>query len=118
MPSNDFTCSILPRVTYENWCQLREGTYGSAIARAQPRPNPEVIRSRRSPGGEGDQLGAFAGVAAQALKFLIMTAARAVEVIGATSDQTDLDAMTSTIPAKRRKAEPLSIIWVDDREMK
>jgi integrase len=46
-----------------------------------------------------------AGIAARALEFLILTAARTGEVIGATWDEFDLAAKTWTIPAERMKAE-------------
>lgn len=45
------------------------------------------------------------GVAAVALEFAILTAARTNEVIGATPAEFDLEAMTWTIPAERMKAE-------------
>jgi integrase len=44
------------------------------------------------------------GIGAQALEFLIMTAARTGEVIGARWDEVDLDEATWTIPAARMKA--------------
>lgn len=43
-------------------------------------------------------------MAARALEFLILTAARSGEVLGATWDEIDLDAALWTIPAKRMKA--------------
>lgn len=45
------------------------------------------------------------GIAAKALEFLILTAARTGEVIGATREEFDLDAALWTIPADRMKAE-------------
>lgn len=58
-----------------------------------------------------DQVGAFmrdlraqAGVAAKALEFTILTAARSGEVRGATWGEIDLDAATWTVPAERMKA--------------
>jgi len=45
------------------------------------------------------------GIAAKALEFTILTAARTGEVIGARPDEFDLDAALWTIPAKRMKAE-------------
>lgn len=58
-----------------------------------------------------DQVGAFmrdlraqAGVAAKALEFTILTAARSGEVRGATWGEIDLDAATWTVPADRMKA--------------
>ena len=44
------------------------------------------------------------GVAAQALEFAILTAARTGEVIGARWDEIDLDAAMWTVPAGRMKA--------------
>ena len=44
------------------------------------------------------------GVAARALEFLVLTAARTGEVVGATWDEIDLKAKTWTIPASRMKA--------------
>jgi integrase len=51
------------------------------------------------------ELGEREGVAAQALQFLIYTAARTNEVIGATSDEFDLDKGVWTISAGRMKAK-------------
>jgi integrase len=45
------------------------------------------------------------GVAARALEFAILTAARTGEVVGATWDEIDLAAKTWTIPAERMKAD-------------
>jgi integrase len=50
-------------------------------------------------------LGARQGIAPRALEFLILTAARAGEVIGATWDEIDSAAATWTIPAERMKAQ-------------
>jgi integrase len=44
------------------------------------------------------------GLAAEALEFLILTAARTGEILGATWDELDLRARTWTVPAKRMKA--------------
>src|SRR4029077_16354687 len=44
------------------------------------------------------------GIAPRALEFLILTAARAGEVRGATWDEIDFEAATWTIPAERMKA--------------
>jgi integrase len=44
------------------------------------------------------------GIAASALEFLILTAARTGEVIGATWDEIDVDGAVWTVPAKRTKA--------------
>ena len=51
-----------------------------------------------------DQLAAREGVAARALEFTILTAARTGEVIGARWSEMDLEAGTWTIPAERMKA--------------
>ncbi len=58
-----------------------------------------------------DQMGTFMeslkaqeGISAHALAFLILTATRTSEVIGATWDEFDLDAKLWTIPANRMKA--------------
>jgi integrase len=45
------------------------------------------------------------GVAARALNFLILTAARSGEVLGATWDEIDFDKKTWTVPAARMKAD-------------
>ena len=55
------------------------------------------------------------GVAAQALEFLIMTAARTGEVIGATWDEIDLDKKTWTISADRMKAGKEHRVPLSDR---
>jgi integrase len=44
------------------------------------------------------------GMAARALEFTILTAARTAEVLGATWDEIDADAKVWTVPAKRMKA--------------
>jgi integrase len=58
-----------------------------------------------------DEIGAFLaklhaqeGIAARALEFLILTAVRTGEVIGAKPDEFDLDAALWTIPAERMKS--------------
>jgi integrase len=58
------------------------------------------------------------GVGAQALRFLILTAARTKEVVGATWDEIDLDAKLWTVPAERMKANkehrvPLNAAAID-----
>lgn len=60
-------------------------------------PFPEVATFMRD-------LRAREGIAARALDFLILTAARSGEVRGATWDEIDLDGRTWTIPAERMKA--------------
>ena len=50
-------------------------------------------------------LRATTGVAAQALEFTILTAARSGEVLGATWAEIDLDAAVWTIPATRMKSQ-------------
>jgi integrase len=51
-----------------------------------------------------EELRAQKGVAAKALEFLILTAARTGEVIGARWDEIDMEAKIWTIPASRMKA--------------
>ena len=51
-----------------------------------------------------NQLHSHDGVAARALEFLILTAARTGEVLGATWAEVDLDRAIWTVPAKRMKA--------------
>lgn len=55
------------------------------------------------------------GVAAQALEFTILTAARTGEVMGATWDEIDLDGMVWTIPAVRMKAGKEHRVPLSDR---
>jgi integrase len=55
------------------------------------------------------------GVAAKALEFAILTAARTSEVIGACWDEIDLQAKTWTIPAGRMKASRLHKVPLCDR---
>lgn len=54
------------------------------------------------------------GIAARALEFAILTAARSGEVRGATWDEVDLDARTWTVPAKRMKAGKQHIVPLSD----
>jgi integrase len=54
-------------------------------------------------------------LAAQALEFLILTAARTGEVVGATWDEFDLQAKTWTIPAERMKAGREHRVPLSDR---
>ncbi len=68
-------------------------------------------RVKHHPALPFDQMGAFMeslraqeGTAARALAFLILTATRTGEVIGAKWDEFDLDAKLWTIPAERMKA--------------
>lgn len=49
-------------------------------------------------------LGAQRGIAARALEFLILTACRTGEVLGACWDELDLEAQVWTVPAERTKA--------------
>ena len=55
------------------------------------------------------------GVAARALEFLILTAGRTGEVIGAQWNEIDLKAKTWTIPAERMKARKIHKIPLNDR---
>ena len=56
-----------------------------------------------------------AGVSPLALEFLIRTAARTGEVIGATWDEVDLDAAVWTIPAERMKAKEAHSVFLPKR---
>jgi integrase len=87
-----------------------------------PRKVAPIVHHKAMPYGD---LPAFMGklraidtVAARALEFLILTVARAGEVIGATWDEIDFDQRAWTIPAARMKARrehrvPLSPATVD-----
>ncbi len=55
------------------------------------------------------------GIAAQALEFTILTAARTGEIIGATWDEIDLDGRVWTIPAGRMKANKEHRVPLSDR---
>jgi integrase len=55
------------------------------------------------------------GVAARALEFTILTAARTGETIGATWDEIDLDEATWTVPAERMKADREHRVPLSDR---
>jgi integrase len=57
------------------------------------------------------------GVAASALEFTILTAARTGEIIGAVWDEFDLKARTWTIPAERMKAKKQHKVPLSDRAM-
>jgi integrase len=72
---------------------------------------PTVARGEHHAALPYAQVGAFMaklraddGVAARALEFIVLTAARMGEAINATWDEIDLDAKTWTIPAGRMKA--------------
>ena len=56
-----------------------------------------------------------ASLAARALEFCILTAARSSEVTGATWDEIDFNTVTWTIPAERMKAEEEHLIPLSDR---
>jgi integrase len=58
------------------------------------------------------------GVAALALEFTILTAARTGEVIGARWDEIDMDLMTWTIPAERMKAAKEHTVPLSQRALK
>jgi integrase len=76
-------------------------------------PAPSAIsRVRHHPALAWSEIASFMGelrsregVAARALEFTILTAARTNEVIGATWSEIDFDAATWTIPAERMKAD-------------
>ena len=55
------------------------------------------------------------GVAAKALAFVILTAARSGEVLGARWDEIDLDAETWTIPASRMKMGKEHVVPLSDQ---
>ena len=59
-----------------------------------------------------------AGMAALALRFAILTAARTGEVIGATSDEVDLDAKIWTVPGDRMKSGREHRVPLTDAAMK
>jgi integrase len=63
------------------------------------------------------ELAAIDHVAARALEFTILTAARAGEVLGATGDEIDLVAKTWTIPASRMKAGKQHKVPLSDRAL-
>jgi integrase len=60
-------------------------------------------------------LGQREGVAARALEFAILTAARTGEIIGAKWDEIDLKAKTWTVPADRMKASAQHRVPISDR---
>lgn len=69
-----------------------------------------------------DEMGAFivelrkqAGIAARALEFLVLTAARSGEIRGATWSEIDLDNAVWTIPAERMKAKREHRVPLSDR---
>src|SRR5258708_6830078 len=61
------------------------------------------------------RLRAMQGMASRALEFLILTAARTGEVIGATWDEIDLQAKVWTVPAERMKAGKEHRVPLSDR---
>ncbi len=63
------------------------------------------------------ELAAAKGIAALALRFLILTAARTGEVIGATWGEIDMTAKTWTIPAERMKARTEHRVPLSDGAM-
>lgn len=62
-------------------------------------------------------LGAQAGLAARALAFAILTAARTGEVLGATWAEIDLDTMVWTVPAERMKSGREHRVPLSDRAL-
>ncbi len=101
-----------------NWATTRGYRTGDNPARLRGHIDnllPAISKRRRvkhHPALPYDELGAFIallrkqeGIAARALEFTILTAARTGEVIGATPSEFDLDAALWTIPAGRMKAE-------------
>jgi len=63
------------------------------------------------------RLGDLAGVAAKALEFAILTAARTGEIIGATWEEIDLAAAVWTVPAVRMKAGKEHRVPLSDRAL-
>jgi integrase len=61
------------------------------------------------------QIRAVEGTAARALEFLILTAARTGEVVGAVWDEIDFDAKTWTVPAARMKGRREHRVPLSDR---
>jgi integrase len=57
------------------------------------------------------------GVAARALEFAILTAARTSEVLGATWPEIDIKARTWTVPAERMKAGKAHVVPLSDRAL-
>lgn len=101
-----------------NWATSRGYRTGDNPARLRGHLDnllPAISKRRRvqhHPALPYTELGAFIaslrkqeGIAAKALEFTILTAARTGEVIGARREEFDLDAALWTIPAKRMKAE-------------
>jgi integrase len=58
------------------------------------------------------------GIAARALEFLVLTAARSGEVRGATWGEIDMDAKTWTVPASRMKARKEHVVPLTDDAVK
>ena len=94
----------------------------SGIKRALPMVRPTV---RHHPALPYDQVGAFvrdlrvqAGVAARALEFAILTAARTGEVIGAMWGEIDFDKRLWTVPKARMKARSEHIVPLSDGALK
>ena len=100
-----------------DWATVREHRSGDNVARwkghlEEVLPKRAATKVEHHPALPYDELPAFMnvlrgreGVAAQALQFLIMAAARTGEVIGATWDEIDLDKTVWTIPSQRMKAQ-------------
>jgi integrase len=63
------------------------------------------------------ELAAIDHIAARALEFTILTAARAGEVLGATWDEVDVTAKTWTVPAKRMKADKEHRVPLSERAL-
>jgi integrase len=63
------------------------------------------------------EIAAIDHIAARALVFTILTAARAGEVLGATWDETDTGAKTWTVPAKRMKAHKEHRVPLSERAL-
>lgn len=100
-----------------NWATVHGYRQGENPARwlnnlKEVLPQPNKVRNvKHHPALPYDQIGAFVaalkkqqGAAAKAMQFVILTACRTSEAIGATWDEFDLDKKVWTIPAERIKA--------------
>ena len=63
------------------------------------------------------RLGRAPGIAAKALAFVILTAARSGEALGMTWDEVDLATATWTVPASRMKAGKAHVVPISDQAL-
>jgi integrase len=110
-----------------DWATVREHRTGDNPSRwkghlEEVLPKRAAAKIEHHPALPYDELPAFMntlrdreGVAAQALQFLIMTAARTGGVIGASWNEIDLDNAVWTIPAQRMKAQAEHRVPLSDR---